>query len=124
MVVNNSSSSALEHRMVAPFRGTNSLTYLIGSSSAATPTTTFARYDFDGNNPVTMDSPDALTVDAFDWVDDDTIIYAVHTSGNRKKLCLAEVTAEPFSVTKNTVRNERPVFLAGVGQHHGGSVIT
>jgi len=52
-----------------------------------------------------VDSPDTLTVDAFDWVDDDTIIYAIYTSGSRNKLYLADVVAEPFSVTKNTTWN-------------------
>ena len=105
VVVNNSGDATLEHRMVAPFRGANRLTYLIGSSSAAAATTTFARYDFDGNNPITTDSPDTLTVDAFDWVDDDTLIYAIYTSGNRTKLYLADVVAEPFAVTKNLAWN-------------------
>ena len=105
LLVNNSADLTLEHRMVAPFRGANRRTYLIGSSSASTPTTTFTRYDFDGNNPTSIDSPDSMTVDAFDWVDDDTLIYAIYGSGNRKKLCLADVVAEPFAVTKNTTWN-------------------
>ncbi len=105
MVVNNSGDNAFEHRMVAPFRGTLSTNYILGSSSAATPTTTFTRYDFDGNNPVTAEAPDSLSVDAFDWVDNDTVVYAVYTSGNRKRLYLADVVAEPFSVTKNTAWN-------------------
>jgi hypothetical protein len=114
MVVNNSGDLALEHRMVAPFRGALRSTYMIGSSSAAASTTTFTRYDFDGNNPVIADSPDGLTVDAFDWVDDDTIIYAIYTSGNRNKLCLADVVAEPFSLVKNTTWNVDGFIPTGV----------
>ena len=55
VVVNNSGNTSLEHRMVAPFRGTNRLTYMLASSSAAALTTTFTRYDWDGNNPVSVD---------------------------------------------------------------------
>ncbi len=114
VVVNNSGNLALEHRMVAPFRGAYRTNYMIGSSSAAASTTTFARYDFDGNNPVTVDSPDTLTVDAFDWVDDDTIIYAIYTSGSRNKLYLADVAAEPFTVTKNTTWNANGFITTSV----------
>ncbi|MBI3851360.1 MAG: hypothetical protein HY298_13950 [Verrucomicrobia bacterium] len=114
VLVNNSADLLLEHRMVAPFRGANRKTYMIGSSSAAASTTTFARYDFDGNNPVTIDSPDTLTVDAFDWVDDDTIIYAIYTSGNRNKLYLADVVAEPFSATLNTTWNANGYITTSV----------
>ncbi len=115
MLVNNSGNNPLEHRMVVPFRGANRTNYLLGSSSAAAATTTFARYDFDGNNPITVDSPDAQTVDAFDWVDDDTIIYAIYNpSANRKRLCLADVVAEPFAVTKNTTWNANGYLTTGV----------
>jgi hypothetical protein len=112
--VNNSGDTSLEHRMVAPFRGANRSIYMLGSSSASSSSTTFTRYDFDGNNPVSIDSSDSMIVDAFDWVDNDTIIYAVYTSGNRKKLCLADVTAEPFAVTKNTNWNENGFITTSV----------
>ena len=105
MLVDNSTNNSMEHRMVAPFRGSFSSTYLLASSSAAASTTNFTRYDYDGSNPVTTDAPDWLTVSAFDWVDNDTIIYAVYTSGYRNRLYLADVAAEPFTVTKNTLWN-------------------
>lgn len=105
ILVNNTGNNALEHRMVAPFRGANRLAYLLGSSSAAGPASTFTRYDHDGNNPNTIEAPDSLVADAFDWVDDDTIIYAVYSSGNRTKLSLADVAAEPFAITKSTAWN-------------------
>ena len=105
MGVNGGGVAASEHRMVAPFRGTNSTVYLLGSSSAAAGNTTFTRYDFDGQHPVSAPSPVNLTVDGFDWVDDDTILYAIYASGNRNKLCLADVAANPFAVTKNTAWN-------------------
>jgi len=104
-LVNNSGNNLLEHRMVAPFRAGNRFTYLLASSSAAAPTTTFTRYDWDGANPLSLDTPDTLSADSFDWVDNDTIIYAIYTSGNRTKLYLADVAAEPFSITLNTSWN-------------------
>ena len=113
-VVNNSGNNSLEHRMVAPFRGTNRSTYMLASSSAAVGTITFTRYGWDGNNPVSIDSPPALTVDAFDWVDDDTIIYAIYTSGSRSKLYLADVVAEPFSVINNTTWNSSGYITTSV----------
>lgn len=105
MLVDNSFNIALEHRMVAPFRGGFSSIYLIASSSAAASTTTFTRYDYDGSNPVTVDAPDWLTIDAFDWVDEDTIIYAPYASGYRNRLYVADVVAEPFALTRNTSWN-------------------
>ncbi len=117
VAVNNSSDTTWEHRMVAPFRGSNRKTYLLGSSSAFTPaTTTFARYNYDGSAPVTVDSPDTLTVDAFDWIDDDTVIYAIYTSGQRNKLYLADVVGEPFTVTKSTAWNANGYVTTSAGR--------
>jgi hypothetical protein len=105
-VVNNQ-SIPLEHRMVAPFRGHLRSTYLLGSSMGLPPgTTTFSRYDFDGRNRVDAQTPDSQTAEGFDWVDDDTIIYTVYNpSGNRKRLYLADVSAEPFALTVNPAWN-------------------
>jgi hypothetical protein len=114
MLVNNDGNSALEHRMVAPFRGDFSTNYLIASSSAAALSTTFTRYDYDGYNPVSIDSPDSMVVAGFDWVDNDTIIYSIYTSGNRKRLYLADVVAEPFAVTKNTSWNANGYITTSV----------
>lgn len=114
MFVDNSFSLASEHRMVAPFRGILRSTYLLASSSAATSGTTFTRYDFDGNNPLTTDVPDALSAAGFDWVDSDTIIYAIYTSGNRTKLYLADVSADPFTVTKNPAWNAQGFITTSV----------
>ncbi len=102
LVVNNTNNPAREHRMVSPFAGAYRSIYLLGSSSAAAPATTFTRYDFDGMNPVTVNSPDNQIVDAFDWADETTIIYADYTAEHRNRLYLANVVAEPFSVTRNT----------------------
>ena len=82
VVVNNSANLDLEHRMVAPFRGAQSSTYLIGSSAAGGVTTTFTRYNFDGTSPTSVDTPDSLKADAFDWVDDNTLIYAAENYGD------------------------------------------
>jgi hypothetical protein len=98
-----------EHRMVAPFRGANSSTYMMASGGANTDGTTFAatftRYNFDGTSPVTADTIDGQVVESFDWVDDDTIISTCYISGERKKLYLTDVAAEPFALTKNTTWN-------------------
>lgn len=104
MVLNNVGGT--EHRMVAPFRGANAGKYLLGSSSGAAPqTTTFSRYDFDGLNRVDAPFPGVQTVEGFDWVDDDTIIATSYTSGNRRRLYLADVVAEPFELKANTTWN-------------------
>jgi hypothetical protein len=105
LVVNNT-TDAKEHRTIAPFRGARSHKYLLGSSGAAGPTTTFSRYDFDGANRVDVPAPDGQTVEGFDWVDDHTIVYTVYNpSANRKRLGLATVAAEPFAVTASTKWN-------------------
>src|ERR1035437_352597 len=93
--------------MVASFRGAYSSTYMMGSSSVAVgaTTTTFTRYNWDGSNPIQVTSPDALTVESFDWVNDHTIIFTCSKSPNTKRLYLADVVADPFSVTKNTTWN-------------------
>ncbi len=95
--------SAAENRMVAPFRGANRWTYLLGCSNASS--TTWTRYNIDGTNPQTVESVDSQQVESFDWVDDDTIIHNVYTSGNRRRLYLADVVANPFSVSLNTLWN-------------------
>ncbi|HWQ90439.1 MAG TPA: hypothetical protein VN673_02120 [Clostridia bacterium] len=91
-----------EHRMVAPFRGANKTKYLIGSGSGATQNDLMSRYDFDGQNKVDFPFPGALTVEGFDWADDDTIICTAYDSGNRNKLILVDVVADPFSLALNT----------------------
>lgn len=92
----------LEHRMIAPFRGDQATTYLLGSSGAAT--TTFSRYDFDGQNRVDGEVPgDGQAAEGFDWVDAQTIIYTTYNpSTSRKRLALARVDAEPFAVSADT----------------------
>ena len=100
-----------EHRMVAPFRGAYSSTYMLatGGTFGDTPATfspTFTRYNFDGTSPVTANAIDDQVVESFDWVDDDTIISTVYSpSTNRKRLYLTDVTAEPFTLSKNTTWN-------------------
>jgi hypothetical protein len=103
-IVNNT-SVPLEHRMVAPFRGANRTNYMIGSGSGASLNTTFSRYDFDGNNRVDAVNPAVMTAEGFDWVDDNTIIYTIYTSGSRKRLYLADVVADPFAMVPNTAWN-------------------
>jgi phage-related protein len=101
LLVNNT-SIPLEHRMVAPFRSDHRSVYLLGSSGAST--TFFSRYDFDGENRVDADIPgDNQTAEGFDWVDESTVIYTTYNpSANRRRISLARVTAEPFTVTADT----------------------
>ena len=69
-------------------------------------TKTFSRYDFDGLNRVDAVVPGDQTSEGFDWVDEDTIIYTSYSpSANRKRLSLATVVAEPFSVIADTTWN-------------------
>jgi hypothetical protein len=98
LVVNSTS----EHRMVAPFRGANSAVYILGASGATT--TTLSRYDFNGENRVDVEVPgEGQTTEGFDWVDENTIIYTTYNpSANRRRLSLAHVEAEPFSITADT----------------------
>jgi hypothetical protein len=95
----NTSTIPLEHRMVAPFRGANRTAYILGSSGATT--TTFSRYDYDGANREDVNVPGQNQgAEGFDWADENTIIYTTYTpSASRRRIALARVTAQPFSVT-------------------------
>ena len=89
-------------RMVAPFRGAYSSTYMLASGGASV--TSFTRYNLDGSNPQDAPFPDAQAVESFDWVNNSTIIATDYTS--KKRLCLIDVAAEPtFALTKNTTWN-------------------
>lgn len=106
LLVNNTTNPLWQHRMVAPFRGTCQSTYLLGSSSGAGPTTILSRYDFDGHNRVDISAPDSQTVEGFDWVDTNTIIFTCYYySTNQNRLYLADITAQPFSASKNLTWN-------------------
>ena len=119
--------------MVTGFRGDYSETYMLGSSSGnaiggSFQTTTFTRYNWDGSNPVRINAVDDQRMDTFDWVDDDTIIATDGTTGNRARLYLVDVTADPFAMTKNTTWNAdgyvttatTSVRNARVGQMYSG----
>jgi hypothetical protein len=113
-----------EHRMLGRLRGPGGSTYLMGTGGwfGDTPQTfspTFTRYDSDtwASNPVATNSIDDQVVESFDWVDDDTMIstcYLNVPSGNRKKLYLTDVAADPFGVTKNTTWNAAGYVTTGV----------
>ncbi len=116
LLVNNT-FTPLEHRMVAPFRGALRHTYLLGASGAVGPiTTSFSRYDFNGENRVEVPVPgDAQSTEGFDWVDANTIIYTFYNpSSSRKRLGLAHVVAEPFSVTPDTRWNSEGYITTSV----------
>lgn len=114
LITVNNTAENIEHRMVAPFRAPNGTRYILGSSSGATSSTTFSRYDFDGQNRVDAPVPDGFIVEGYDWVDENTVIYTVYTSGNRKKLYLADVVAEPFAINLNTAWNPNGYIDTGV----------
>ncbi|HOB98118.1 MAG TPA: hypothetical protein PKM43_05150 [Verrucomicrobiota bacterium] len=103
MYVDNTPFTWAEHRMVAPFRGANQSVYLMGAGGAG-ESVYLTRYDFNGANPNYFEFPGGgQVVESFDWVDESTIIYCTYTpSSNRRRLSLAQVTAEPFSVEIDT----------------------
>ena len=98
-----------EHRMLGRVIGAG-VNYLMGTggdNGAATLISTFTRYDSDyyASNPNPVNSIDNQVVESFDWVDADTIISTCYVSGQRKRLYLVDVTADPLSFTKNTTWN-------------------
>ncbi|HNU99458.1 MAG TPA: hypothetical protein PKK20_05935 [Verrucomicrobiota bacterium] len=104
---------SVEHRTIAPFRGANRTRYILGASSAAT--TVFSRYDFDFQNRIEAPVPEDQNTETFDWVDENTIIYCIYNpSGNRKRLALATVNAEPFTVTPDTRWNEQGYITTSI----------
>ena len=99
-----------EHRMIGRLRGPGGSTYVMGTggdNGSATLIPTFTRYDSDlpASNPVAVNSIDNQVVESYDWVDDNTMISTCYVSGQRKKLYLTGVTAEPFALTRNTTWN-------------------
>ena len=89
-------------RMVSPFRGADSSTYMLASGGSLNP---YTRYNWDGTGPQDVAFPDGQLSESFDWADNDTIIATDYTSGNRKRLYLLDVTAAPFALTKNITWN-------------------
>ena len=116
--------SASEHRMTMPFRDANATTYLLATGGSSNDN--FTRLDYGTlGNPVTAEySNPAGNTDtepnSFDWVDNDTIIFSSYEKksgvggvNGRLTLHLADVTADPFSVTKNTTWNADGAVLTG-----------
>ena len=115
MTVNNFVDPFVEHRTVMPFRGANNSTYMIAGGSAFSGN--LSRYDFDGNNRVDIGSPHGQSgMEGFDWVDENTIIYASYAGANRKKLYFADVVAEPFAASINTTWNVEGVITTTATQ--------
>lgn len=106
-VVVDNSIEPIEHRTLAPFRGQYRDKYILGGGGAKTGgvTTTMSRYDADGGNRVDAETPDSVCVEGFDWVDEDTVICTVYTSGLRTRLYMFDVQAEPFALQRNTTWN-------------------
>ena len=101
-----------EHRMIGRHRGPGGTNYVLGSGGAiganmATFASTFTRYDSDlyASNPLAVDTIDTEVVESFDWVDNNTIISTCYISGQRNKLYLTDMTADPLVLTRNTTWN-------------------
>ncbi len=95
-------------RMVSHIPGS---TYLLASGGTLVP---YTRYDLDGTNPVDADFPDGQLSESFDWVDDNTIVCTDYTSGNRQRLYLVDVTADPFALTRNTTWNANGYITSAI----------
>ena len=98
-------------RMLSPFRGAFSSTYMLGSGGTLA---SFTRYNWDGTNPQDAPFPDGQLTEGFDWVDNDTIISTDYTSGNRKRLYLVDVAVNPFALTKNTTWNANGFITSAI----------
>ncbi len=94
-------TSPADVRVLMPFRGDNSESYiLVGGGNA---NNYFRRYSFDLTDPVAVESPFGTTMsDGWDWVNDGTIIFPGYDSGTRSTLYLMDVAADPFAVSANT----------------------
>lgn len=115
-VVVDNSAVPIEHRTLVPFRGAYKDKYMLGGGGAKTGgvSTTMSRYNADGSNRVDVETPDSVCVEGFDWVDDDTIICTVYTSGLRNRIYMFDVNAEPFSLTRNTTWNAQGYIVTSV----------
>ena len=111
-----------EQRMTLPFQGANTTTYTLSAGGASNDL--FTRRDYATlGNPVTAAYVNAngttdTEANSFDWVDDDTIIFGSYENSSgvggangRLTLNLADVVADPFSVTKNTTWNVNGAVL-------------
>ena len=88
-------------RMAAPFPTAD---YVLTTGSYNNDL--FSRFDpnLSVESRVFADTP-ATRPNSFDWIDDNTIIYGSYESGLRTNLYLADINAEPFTVTPNTTWN-------------------
>lgn len=99
-------TNILQMRMAAPFDGGTSTTYVL--AGAGSNNGYFTRLDYANlDNPVYSTTPsggggtgDGYEPQTFDWVDNDTVIFTSYE--NRANLYLADVVADPFTVTINT----------------------
>ncbi|HPY32112.1 MAG TPA: hypothetical protein PLT00_06630 [Verrucomicrobiota bacterium] len=97
-----------EFRMVIPFRGAYANTYLLcsgGTDWGGNNYNTFTRLDYNHNeysSYAEVQFVDDQLVEGFDWADDENIICTDYLGGNRNRLYLAKVTADPFEITPNT----------------------
>lgn len=93
------------HREVTAFLGADSTTYLLASGGSANYT--FSRYNFDGTGRVTIADPRGAPYSAgsFAWVNTNTVVMTTYDGGSHSLLYLADVVANPFSMTLNTTWN-------------------
>lgn len=92
-----------EARMVAPMEGGQSTTWLLLGGGANEPQFSRVPFNAEDSTDRTYAGPDDHEPNSFDWVDEDTIVYASYEF--RDTLYLADVVAEPFDVVPNTLWN-------------------
>jgi len=95
-------SSIDETRMISPL-GRTSKTWIL--SAGGNTTEYFSLWDYATMTEREEATTMAIQPNAFDWVDEDTIISASYKGGERNRLYLIDITADPFAVTANTAWN-------------------
>jgi len=96
-------SDISETRMISPLGGTSKTWILSAGGGTAAY---FSLWDYATMTNRVYDKAMAINPNAFDWVDGDTIISASYKSGERNRLYLVDITADPFTVTTNTLWND------------------
>lgn len=95
-------SGSTEARMLSPL-GRTSKTWVIGAGGDTMAY--FSRLDYATMTNRVYDTAMPIRPNAFDWVDNDTVITASYQLGWRNRLYLVNMTAAPFTVTTNTTWN-------------------
>lgn len=102
-------------RMIQPFRGANSTTYILGGTTETNAGFGLVRYDYSNfSNVRTAANPfGAFGMEGWDWVDDDTIVTTLRGGGN-KRIGLIDISAQPFAAAVNPQWNTNGFVTAPV----------